>query len=227
MSSTPPPLKRRITPAERAQFRQELLDIARRILMSEGYAAVTIRRITAEAGVTPMAFYWYFDCKDAMLTVIWDDIIQQAVPLFEAAIDRAPPDRRLLACCEAMVDYWLTHRDYFHFIYVSEAPHVDMTRLRGQLLQMPGMKRVHALLFEQLEATLSEHADPTAKAQVCFMPVTYRLFGFLHSCIGLRNLSAADTATQKALLLADLEDSLRTWRNPGIPSLVTKSSNHP
>src|SRR5690242_2472591 len=128
--STAPTTKRRLTPAAREQFRQELVDIARRIFLSEGYAAVTIRRITAEAGVTPMAFYWYFDCKEALLIVIWDEIIEEAARTCQAHIQSFPMAERAVAYCEAMIDHWLAHRDHFRFIFIGDSPNVDMVQLR-------------------------------------------------------------------------------------------------
>jgi AcrR family transcriptional regulator len=44
---------------------------------AEGLDAVTIRRLAQELGVTPMALYWHFSDKDALLTAVsarlWDD----------------------------------------------------------------------------------------------------------------------------------------------------------
>jgi len=41
---------------------------------AEGLAAVTIRRLAAELGVTPMALYWHFRNKDELLTGLADAV---------------------------------------------------------------------------------------------------------------------------------------------------------
>jgi TetR/AcrR family transcriptional regulator, tetracycline repressor protein len=45
---------------------------------AEGLDAVTIRRLAAELGVTPMALYWHFRNKDELLTgladAVWDEL---------------------------------------------------------------------------------------------------------------------------------------------------------
>lgn len=57
---------------------------------AEGLDAVTIRRLAQELGVTPMALYWHFADKDALLTAVsarlWDDAAAvMAQPAPEAA----------------------------------------------------------------------------------------------------------------------------------------------
>ncbi len=41
---------------------------------AEGLAAVTIRRLAAELGVTPMALYWHFRSKDELMTGLADAV---------------------------------------------------------------------------------------------------------------------------------------------------------
>ena len=44
-----------------------VIDTAIRVADAEGLEAVTIRRLAAEHGVTPMALYWHFQDKDAVV----------------------------------------------------------------------------------------------------------------------------------------------------------------
>lgn len=211
-SRSPSSPKRRITPAAREQFREELVDIARRIFLSEGYAAVTIRRITAEAGVTPMAFYWYFDCKDALLTVIWDEIIQEAAEICQRGCEEAPPSAQPLAYCEAMLDFWLTHQDQFRFIFLGESQHVDMAQLRRQLQDLPGTQRVYHYLGTLIRPYARHTPQPElACLRMCTLLI-YRLFGFLHSTIGMRNPDAQHLAAHREWVRDDLRETLARWQ---------------
>ena len=58
---------------------------------TEGLEALTIRRLATELGVTPMALYWHFADKDALLHAIserlWDD-----AAVIVAGADTAHPD---------------------------------------------------------------------------------------------------------------------------------------
>ena len=57
MASTPPG-------ADEPDPRNALLDAAQRLMLTEGYAAVTSRRVAAEAGVNPGLVYYYFGPMD-------------------------------------------------------------------------------------------------------------------------------------------------------------------
>jgi TetR/AcrR family tetracycline transcriptional repressor len=58
--------------------RDLVVDTAIAMADSEGLEAVTIRRLAQELGVTPMALYWHFADKDALLVAVserlWEDI---------------------------------------------------------------------------------------------------------------------------------------------------------
>ena len=180
--------------------------------MSEGYAAVTIRRITAEAGVTPMAFYWYFDCKDALLTVIWDEIIQEAAQFCQTRTAAVPDPERALAYCEAMLDFWLSHRDHFRFIFLGESPTVDMVRLRGQLRDLPGTQQVYQDLAISLRPYVTQQAPSESTSARLSSLLIYRLFGFLHSVISLRQPDECLLATHREWVRDDLRDTLVRWQ---------------
>ena len=132
--------RRRITPEERDQFRQELIDIARRIFLEEGYAAVTIRRVTSEAGVTAMAFYWYFECKDALLTVIWDELIRESAEVCMQAARTEPTNQQALRYFTAFIDFWLGQRAHFRFIFLNDSHTTDFVQLRRELFTISHRK---------------------------------------------------------------------------------------
>jgi AcrR family transcriptional regulator len=51
--------------------RTALLDAAERLMLSEGYASVTSRRVAAEAGVNPGLVYYYFGPMDNLLIEVF------------------------------------------------------------------------------------------------------------------------------------------------------------
>lgn len=64
MASTPPG-------ADEPDPRNALLDAAQRLMLTEGYAAVTSRRVAAEAGVNPGLVYYYFGPMDNMFVEVF------------------------------------------------------------------------------------------------------------------------------------------------------------
>ncbi|WP_440899319.1 TetR/AcrR family transcriptional regulator [Actinosynnema sp.] len=65
------------------------------ISAAEGLGAVTIRRLAVELGVTPMALYWHFTNKDALLDALAEHAAA-AVPLRQDGPDWAEDLRALL-----------------------------------------------------------------------------------------------------------------------------------
>ena len=205
--------KRRVTPEAREAFRLELIAIARHIFLTEGHAAVTIRPVTSVAGVTPMAFYWYFSNKDALLCVIWDGIVQEcARHCADEAGTHAPP-QRFEAYVAAFADYWLAHRDYFRFIFLSDAQGTDFIGLRRELFEREGMQ----LHFQQLDALLQAHlsdlpqAHARTRTQQMRALTLYKAMGFLHMAIGILDQAPQEAQAQRALMLQDLRQGLAHW----------------
>lgn len=57
--------------------REEILSAALRIAEGEGLAAVSMRAIGAEVGLTPMALYGYFASKDDLLDWLIDRVLRE------------------------------------------------------------------------------------------------------------------------------------------------------
>ncbi|NUU22742.1 MAG: TetR/AcrR family transcriptional regulator [Streptomycetaceae bacterium] len=57
--------------AEQSEMRERLLDLAEKVLMQEGYAAVGVRRLAREADVTPALVHYYFRTLDDLLVALF------------------------------------------------------------------------------------------------------------------------------------------------------------
>jgi TetR/AcrR family transcriptional regulator, tetracycline repressor protein len=70
-----------VSPPRAKLDRQVVVDAALQIADAEGLDAVTIRRLAQELSVTPMALYWHFKDKDALLAAVadhvWDDTLRE------------------------------------------------------------------------------------------------------------------------------------------------------
>jgi AcrR family transcriptional regulator len=61
----------RRTGTESSKTRFLLLDVTERLILDEGYAAVTSRRVAAEAGVTPPLVHYYFPTLDDLFLAVF------------------------------------------------------------------------------------------------------------------------------------------------------------
>ena len=83
MASDPP--SRRIGSAD-SKTRARLLDAAERLMRDEGYAAVTSRRVAAEAGLKPQLVHYYFRTMDDLFVELFRRGADQNLVAFEEAV---------------------------------------------------------------------------------------------------------------------------------------------
>jgi AcrR family transcriptional regulator len=85
------PSSRRIG-AEDSVTRAQLLDAAERLLLGDGYAAVTSRRVAAAAGLKPQLVHYYFRTMDDLFVAVFRRRAEDNLARFE----RMPPADRTL-----------------------------------------------------------------------------------------------------------------------------------
>lgn len=79
------PSTRRIG-AKDSKTRARLLDAAEALLLEEGYAAVTSRRVAARAELKPQLVHYYFRTMDDLFIEVFRRRAEQDLPRFEEAI---------------------------------------------------------------------------------------------------------------------------------------------
>jgi AcrR family transcriptional regulator len=82
---------------ETSETRGLLLDIAERLMLTEGYAAVGVRRIAREAGVTPALIHYYFRTLDDLFLAMLRRNVERGL---ESLRQIAASDRPLHALWE-------------------------------------------------------------------------------------------------------------------------------
>jgi AcrR family transcriptional regulator len=79
------PSSRRIG-SQDSKTRLQLLDAAERLLNAEGYAAVTSRRVAAEAGLKPQLVHYYFRTMDDLFLDVFRRRADENIARFERSI---------------------------------------------------------------------------------------------------------------------------------------------
>jgi AcrR family transcriptional regulator len=92
----------------RAERHAALVEAGRRIWQEHGWAAVTMRGVCAEAGLTDRYFYESFADRDALLAHIWDQARDEVIEVFLGALQpltNASPLDKLRAAAHALVHH--------------------------------------------------------------------------------------------------------------------------
>ncbi len=142
----------RTSEERRAERRTRLLDAARKLFGTRGYAATTIEAICAASRLNPRYFYEEFDGREALLQATYDRHMEVVTAAVLSAVERAPldPRARLEAGLSAFVDAqladeWGAQINYFEIVGVSP----ELERHRRDVL------RFYAAFVEQQMSALA------------------------------------------------------------------------
>jgi AcrR family transcriptional regulator len=83
--------RRRTDIADDSETRTSLLDAAERLLVEEGYAAVTSRRVATEAGVNNGLVYYYFGTMDELFIQLFRRRSERSLDRLRQTLDDPQP----------------------------------------------------------------------------------------------------------------------------------------
>ena len=93
--------------------RDAVVDVALRLTDAEGLEAISFRRLADEFGVTPMALYWHFDDKEALLAAIADRLWLETAETLQGSLAQLSADDdgwgQLRLTLTALVDVMRRH----------------------------------------------------------------------------------------------------------------------
>jgi AcrR family transcriptional regulator len=137
----------------RGERHERLLDAGLELFGTQGYAAVTIAALCAEAGLNPRYFYEQFASREELLGAVYDRHVQTVLLTVQAAIADSPaePVARLQAGLNAFVTATLADErgarvNYFEMVGVSA----------GLEAQRRGVLRAYAELIAAQAAQLDD-----------------------------------------------------------------------
>ncbi|MEU8984734.1 TetR/AcrR family transcriptional regulator [Streptomyces sp. NPDC048309] len=145
----------------RAEAAQEIKTIALKHMAENGTAAVSLRAIAREMGMTAGAIYSYYDTRDDLITALVADVYNSLAETLEAAIAAAPqgPVGQVMAYGQAYRAWAVANPQEFRLVYgdpapdyqvpacsaAAEAEHRACTALTGVVVAAwPWAQRLHA-----------------------------------------------------------------------------------
>ena len=120
----------------RAATVTEIKAVARRLLVDQGAAALSLRAIAREMGVTAPALYRYFDGHEALVEALAADFYNELSDAMEAATSASSGDKsqepthavahRLMAAANAFRTWSVSHPAEFSLIFGTPIPGVGL-----------------------------------------------------------------------------------------------------
>jgi AcrR family transcriptional regulator len=123
----------------RASTTKEIIQIARRLLVEQGSAAISLRAIAREMGMTAPALYRYFASHEELIQHVIADIFTELADYTEEAVTLAgesatagpaaatqPTVTNLLAASKAFRSWAIDHPAEFGLVFGTPLPGVEM-----------------------------------------------------------------------------------------------------
>jgi AcrR family transcriptional regulator len=106
-------------------LRQQILDAARDLFVSDGYDAVSMRRIAARIEYSPTAIYLHFPDKQSILTALCDETFDKLSVRLAALFARvSDPLARLRDGLRLYVEFGLAHPHHYTVSFLVRPPDV-------------------------------------------------------------------------------------------------------
>lgn len=159
---TPPGARPRVrrSPAAMATLRREMLERARLIYRDEGAAALSMRRMAQEFGLSTMALYSYFPSKQALLEDLWLEVFEALLErLLPASAGRRSPRQVLEAHARGFIGFWEERADQFRMIYMSLQQTAGGEEVA--LARQPAYQKLVNLTRERVAACARGAAEPS------------------------------------------------------------------
>ncbi len=162
----------------RAATVQEIKDVARRQLVTEGAAAVSLRAIAREMGMTAPALYRYFPSFDHLVRSLVGDLFDEVCEAMEDARDLLPAgdaDGRLIAVCRTFRAWSVGHRAEFGLLFNTPLPgHTGDPASPAQV----GGARFGRIFFDLFTQVWHLH-NPTGDSADTILSCWTRLYGLV------------------------------------------------
>jgi AcrR family transcriptional regulator len=141
---------------------QDLLDTATRLFAENGYTAVGIDRIIAEAGVAKMTLYKHFPSKQALILAVLKQRDQQFMQSLQAyVLQYSDLDSQI----KAVFDWhqqWFKQADFYGCMFINAAAEFHQTQTEIQAINRAHKQRIIDWLQSLLAAKYAETAAELA-----------------------------------------------------------------
>jgi AcrR family transcriptional regulator len=111
------------SPEEIDMVRQDIMEHALEIIIAEGFAGLSMRKLANQLGVTAKTIYNYFHNKDELYLHLLIRGFQQLLVSFENAVEQnMPPIKQLKELIRAYVNFGLEHANIYNLMFTWHVP---------------------------------------------------------------------------------------------------------
>jgi AcrR family transcriptional regulator len=110
---------------QKQALRERILDAARRIVVREGFAALSMRKIADAIEYSPATLYLHFASRDEIARALCTEGYAQLLATFEPLAQIADPAERLKALARAYVGFGVAHPQTYRLIFMEDPTYMS------------------------------------------------------------------------------------------------------
>ncbi len=187
---------------KKAELRVQILKAARDIVLRDGFASLTMRKIAGAIEYAPGTLYLYFESRDEIAKQLCIQGYQELLDFLQPVAAIADPRDRLIAIAECYVRFGMTHAATYRLIFMED-PKITSAALAEVPIDDsdgPGVQAFQLLvrIFDDLKTNhvLAMEADSAQSAQL--------LWTSLHGIVSLKLTCSNFLATPAEELVATM-----------------------
>jgi AcrR family transcriptional regulator len=138
---------------------ERIAETALKLLETGGEDGVSMRRVAAAVGITPMAIYHHFADRRALLNFVVDREFTKYSESLEATPRRGTYESQILACMDAYIDYAFAHPRIFDYVFAQPRPGARRFPEDFRARRSPTLNPVADLLQKAMEAGYLKQDD--------------------------------------------------------------------
>ncbi len=188
-----------------AEMRARIAEQAQILFLSEGYGAISMRRIASATGCTVMTLYRYYDRKIDILRHLWMMVFETLFDELEQVAETySDPRQRLEAIALGYVRYWLENREIYFMVFMSSNVEQSDVSVFVQDDAIIGRFMIFKLSLAQATSNTSD-SDLTTSSELLLC----MLNGIAHNLI---TISAFPWSSPQVLVRTAIDSLLGTLR---------------
>lgn len=138
---------------------KRIAEAALKLLEAGGEDGVSMRRVAAAVGITPMAIYHHFADRRALLNFVVDREFTRYSETFQAVPRRGTYESQILSCMDTYIDYAFAHPRIFDYVFAQSRPGARRFPEDFRARRSPTLNPVADLLHKAMEAGYLKQDD--------------------------------------------------------------------
>lgn len=201
---------RRDSPEAREELRTRIVLAAFHTFQAHGEAAVTMRTVAQQVGVSQMALYGYFENRAHLLRSMWEFLFAELRDhLCRAATSRRSHRARLASLIDCWITYWQSNPNNYRLVYIAGYD-VPLDEQSKHFEQWAPYREVYALLIDTLTGFAKEQSLPVTRVKLALDVLLCFCLGYLHATMTVGRHPWSD---RKVLRRTVIESALEVATN--------------